>query len=69
MEIQMDTEKNITQYSHDGKYFWLCVFAFKGDKLEIHLAWRNNCETLKQLRRAWRVEKPNLKLLRAVRKE
>jgi len=49
-------------------YNWYCKFTFKGDKLELYLTERNNCKTFKELRRWWRIEKPNLKLLGAVKK-
>jgi hypothetical protein len=51
-----------------GSYYWYCRFTFKGDKCDLYLTERNDCETFKQLRRLWRKEKPNLKLLSAVRK-
>jgi hypothetical protein len=51
-----------------GSYYWHCRFKFKYDKLECYLTERNNCKTFKELRRWWRIEKPNLKLLGAVRK-
>ena len=51
-----------------GSYYWYCRFTFKDDKLECYLTERNNCKTFKELRRCWRIEKPNLKLLGAVRK-
>jgi len=51
-----------------GGYYWYCRFTFKGDKCDLYLTERNDCETFKQLRRWWRKEKPNLKLLSAVRK-
>lgn len=52
-----------------GKYYWYCKFTFKNDKCDLYLTERNNCETFKQLRRLWRKEKPNLKLLSAIKKE
>jgi hypothetical protein len=51
-----------------GSYYWYCRFTFKNDKLECYLTERNDCKTFKELRRWWRIEKPNLKLLGAVRK-
>jgi len=50
------------------QYHWHCKFTFKGDKLECYLTETNNCKTFKELRRLWRDEKPNLKLISAVRK-
>jgi hypothetical protein len=51
-----------------GSYYWHCRFTFKDDKLECYSTERNNCKTFKELRRWWRIKKPNLKLLGAVRK-
>jgi hypothetical protein len=56
------------QTAVSGSYYWHCRFTFKGDKCDLYLTERNDCETFKQLRRWWRIEKPNLKLLSAVRK-
>jgi hypothetical protein len=51
-----------------GSYYWHCRFTFKDDNQECYLTEHNNCKTFKQLLRWWRIEKPNLKLLGAVRK-
>lgn len=48
-------------------YYWHCRFTFPNDKLECYLTERNNCKTLKELRRWWRKEKPMLKLISAIR--
>jgi hypothetical protein len=49
-------------------YYWYCRFTFMGDKRHLYLTERNDCETFKQFRKWWRKEKPNLKLISAVRK-
>lgn len=49
------------------KYYWHCRFTFKNDNLECYLTEYNNCKTFKSLRRWWRINKPNLKLVSAVR--
>jgi hypothetical protein len=51
-----------------SSYNWHCKFTYGDDKMPCYLTSKNNCKTFKELRRLWRIEKPNLKLISAVRK-
>jgi hypothetical protein len=60
--------QKINTFIVNGDYHWHCRFTFKGDNCDLYLTESNNCETFKQLHRLWRKEKPNLKLISAIRK-
>jgi len=58
---------NLHKTNVSGSYYWYCRFTYPNDKLECYLTEWNNCKTFKALRRWWRINKPNLKLVSAIR--
>lgn len=48
------------------EYKWNCKYTHQNDKLEMYIVVTNNCKTFKELRRWWRENKKDLKLISAV---
>lgn len=64
--VNTEMEKPLMLNSDPYKYTWACRFSHANYKLDCYTKVNNNCETFKQLRRAWRLENPHLKLLAGI---
>ena len=65
-ELAVDSITGKCKYKELLEYKWRCKYTHQNDNLEMYLVVTAPCKTFKELRRWWRENKKDLKLISAV---